>query len=288
MSVTAIVVNFNAGDALRQCVQALLNGSLVPGVVVADNASTDGSASELRSLYGKFPGLEILFNPTNLGFAAAVNACAKSVSADWALIINPDCEVAPDALEKLLEAVRQDERAALAGPLVRDADGRPERASLRRFPDPWNSLMTFSGLWRLGRWIPLVRGVPVNPAALPEETVEAEAVSGACMLVRRAALEDIGYMDEGYGLHCEDLDLMYRLREAGWRCLFVPQAAAVHGGGVSSRSRPMWVHTQKHLGMQRFFRKFQARRYPPPVRWLVHAGIWLHYIALAPVAWLKR
>ena len=80
MSVTAIVVNFNAGDALRQCVQALLNGSLVPGVVVADNASTDGSASELRSLYGKFPGLEILFNPTNLGFAAAVNACAKSVS----------------------------------------------------------------------------------------------------------------------------------------------------------------------------------------------------------------
>jgi GT2 family glycosyltransferase len=256
--------------------------------VVADNASTDGSAQALRSLYGNSPALEILCNPANLGFAAAVNACARPLRSDWLFIVNPDCEVAADTLERLLDAAQSDARAGVAGPRVSDAAGRMERASLRRFPDPWRSLMTFSGLWRLGRWLPLFRGVPVGSATLPETPAPAEAVSGACMLVRRRALEEVGYLDEGYGMHCEDLDLMYRLYQAGWHCLFVPQATAVHASGVSSRSRPLWVHRQKHLGMARFFRKFQAERYPRPLNWLVYSGIWLHYLLLAPIAWLRR
>ena len=288
MSITAIVVNFNAGEALQRCVQSLLDSTAHVNVVVSDNASTDGSAANLRSLYGAYPGIEILFNPANLGFAAAVNAVARMVRTDWILIINPDCEVARDTLELLCEAAGRDKRAGLAGPCVRGTDGRIERASLRNFPDPWNSLVTFTGLWRLGRWITVFRGVPVNEALMPGDVASAEAVSGACMMVRRQALEEIGYMDEEYGLHCEDLDLMYRLRQAGWHCLFVPQAAAVHASGVSSRSRPMWVHRQKHLGMARFFRKFQAAHYPLPVNWLVYTGIWLHYALLVPLVWVRR
>jgi GT2 family glycosyltransferase len=288
VSITAIVVNFNAGEALGNCVRALLDSTVNVGVVVADNASTDGSAENLRSLYGDYPGIEILFNPVNLGFAAAVNACARAVRTDWILIINPDCVVERDTIALLSDEAGRDERAALAGPGVLGRDGKLERASLRRFPDPWNSLMTISGLWRLGRWIPLFRGVPVDDASMPAGTVTADAVTGACMLVRRQALVEIGYMDEGYGLHCEDLDLMYRLHEAGWHCLYVPRARAVHTQGVSSRSRPMWVHRQKHLGMARFFRKFKAAEYPLPVNWLVYTGIWLHYALLAPFAWLRK
>lgn len=288
MPVAAVVVNYNAGEALQRCVRALYAGSLKPDVLVIDNASTDGSAELLNQKYGNRTGLELLFNPRNDGFAIAANRAIERLTAEWVLVINPDCVLGPTTLALLKQALESAPRAALAAPAVRDSHGRLEKAALRRFPDPWNSLMTILGLWRLGRWLPWLKGVPIRPQADSGETVVAEAVSGACMLLRRQAFCDVGGFDEGYGLHCEDLDLMYRLREAGWHCLYVPSADAVHEQGVSSRSRPLWVHRQKHRGMQRFFNKFQARQHALPMRWLVRAGIWLHYLATLPRAWLRR
>ena len=177
--------------------------------------------------------------------------------------------------------------AALAGPRVVGAEGSVLRGTLRRFPDPMRSLMTVTGLWRLERRHPRFRGVEIGPD-LPGTTVEAEAVSGACMLVRGDALRSLGGMDAAYGLHCEDLDLMFRLRQAGRPSLFVPSARVVHQQGVSSGSRPLWVHWQKHRGMQRFFRKFQAGAYPAPRRWLVIAGIWLRYAVTLPLTLIRH
>ncbi len=287
MSVTALVINFNAGQTLARCVQALVDSTIAPRIMVVDNASTDGSAERLKNLYGRFPGIEILFNPANLGFARAVNAAVKQLRSDQVLIINPDCIIHPAALALMQQAMAGENRAALAAPLVRNSAGKVEKATLRQFPNAWNSLMTMTGLWRLGRWIPVLQGVSVNSGQLPSEVVRAQAVSGACMLIRRDAMLEVGLLDEAYGLHCEDLDLMYRLHQAGWHCLFVPAAGAVHVQGVSSRSRPFWVHTQKHKGMARFFRKFQASNHWPPVRWLVYTGIWLRYLLLWPLVWFK-
>ncbi len=153
---------------------------------------------------------------------------------------------------------------------------------------PIGVLSTARGLWRLGCWFSAFKGVNRHHGALPDSNTTAEAVSGACMLVRRKAFEDAGGMDEGYGLHGEDLDLMYRLRLQGNHCVFVPAARVFHQQGVSTRSRPLWVHRQKHLGMQRFFRKFQARRYPLPVCWLVIAGIWLRYLLTFPLVLIRN
>jgi GT2 family glycosyltransferase len=108
------------------------------------------------------------------------------------------------------------------------------------------------------------------------------------MLIRKAPFLEAGGMDEAYGLHCEDLDLMYRMNERGHLCLFVPAARVFHQQGVSSRTRPVWVHWQKHLGMQRFFRKFQADNYIFPVRWLVTAGIWSRFLLKLPLAFFGR
>ena len=108
------------------------------------------------------------------------------------------------------------------------------------------------------------------------------------MLIRRSAFEAVAYMDEAYCMHCEDLDLMYRLAEKGWHCLYVPQAACVHLQGKSSRSRPTWVHYQKHRGMARFFRKFQAKTTSLPVRLLVYTGIWLRFVVLWPLVLVRR
>lgn len=288
MSVTALVINYNAGKSLQRCVGALMAGTLVPRVMVVDNASSDGSAKQLQSLYGNQGQLQILINPTNMGFARAINQSVKLIDSERMLVINPDCLVDRETLAHLQKALDEDESAALAAPCVLDNKGKPEKATLRRFPDPWNSLMTMTGLWRLGRWISVFRGVPFNAGKLPTETSRAEAVSGACMLIRRKCLVEVGLMDEAYGLHCEDLDLMYRFRDMGWHCLFVPAAKAVHEQGVSSRSRPFWVHKQKHKGMARFFRKFQAPAYGFPVRWLVYSGIWIRFVLLTPLVWIRK
>jgi GT2 family glycosyltransferase len=288
MSVTTIIVNYNAGEVLRECVEALLESSVRSRVVVVDNASSDKSAENLFKLFRNNEAVKIHFNAVNLGFAPAVNSVARTSEKDWLLILNPDCIVETETLGNLLDAMESDKRAALAGPVVLDEKGVVQRATLRRFPDPWKSLMATSGLWRLGKWFPALQGIELEVSKLTGSTQACEAVSGACMLIRRSALEEVGYLDEKYAMHCEDLDLMFRFRQEGWHCLFVPQARCVHKQGLSSRSRPSWVHFQKHRGMARFFGKFQARSTFLPFRILVYMGIWLRFIFLWPLILIRR
>lgn len=288
MTVATIIVNFNAGETLGHCVKALLKSKVHTNVTVVDNASSDRSAQKLQNQYGNQQGINFLFNQANLGFAPAVNAVARRAEADWILILNPDCMLEPETLGRLKSALEKDDQAALAGPAVLDEKGQIQRATLRRFPDPWKSLMSTSGLWRLGKWFPAFHGVEVDVTKLTGSTEICDAVSGACMLVRHSALEAVDYLDEDYAMHCEDLDLMFRLKEHGWHCLFVPQASCIHKQGLSSRSRPTWVHFQKHRGMVRFFGKFQAKSTFLPLRMLVYAGIWFRFIILWPLVLIRR
>lgn len=288
MSIAAIIVNYNAGETLAFCVKALLKNTEASRVTVVDNASSDRSAEELNHLYGNRQGVEFLYNRKNIGFAPAVNAVARQSDADFILILNPDCILEPKALERLRTALERDPDAGLAGPSVLDAGGSMQKATRRYFPDPRKSLMASTGLWRLGKWLPLFQGIEMASVSSVHEPEICEAVSGACMLVRRPALEAVGYLDEAYAMHCEDLDLMYRLKQQGWHCLFVPEARCEHLQGLSSSSRPNWVHFQKHRGMARFFKKFQASSYAFPIRWLVYTGIWLRFLVLWPLVLIKR
>ena len=286
--IRVIVINFNAGDALQRCVASVLASQQPVRLVVADNASTDGSCERLRARYARNPRMEILENPINFGFARAVNALALHASETYLLILNPDCELYPGALAALRQALEQDAGAALAAPKVLDRQGRIMRGTLRAFPDPWKALMSGSGLWRLGgRW-PAFRGVEAPAAAMPEAVSRAEAVSGACMLLRRADFQSVGGFDEAYAMHFEDLDLMLRLRQQQRYCLYVPQARVYHQAGISSRSRPWWVHRHKHLGMLRFFNQHQHALHAAPVRWLTVASIWAHYLLTLPRVLLRR
>jgi len=286
--IEAIIVNYNAGDALTRCVQSVIDQQAPARILVTDNASADGSIEHLQRVIDLPQVVQIRVNSENLGFARAINQATRELSVEsrYLLILNPDCEMLPGSLQALCAALDNDPSAALAGPLVVDRQGRPMRGTLRRFPDPWSALLTFSGLWRLGRWFPSLGGVEKR-AQLPVETMPAEAVSGACMLIRTSEFLSAGGMDGEYGLHCEDLDLMFRLHRKGLHCLFVPAARVFHAQGVSSSSRPLWVHWQKHRGMQRFFIKFQANQYQPVLRWLVIVGIWLRFAVTLPLAWLK-
>lgn len=287
MSVTAIVVNYNAGDLLGDCVQSLIDNGATD-VRVVDNASSDGSLDRLRGRYGRHPSVRTLSNPSNIGFGPAVNAVLPSVDRERILVINPDCHLADGALDRLMAALDETPGAALAGPRVTDPDGRLEPAACRYFPTPRRAFMTYSGLSRLARRFPGLAGVSDPGAEAHAAPTAVEATSGACMLIRVAPLRDVGGFDEAYTLHCEDLDLMIRLREAGWETLYVPGAGAVHVQGVSSASRPLWVHRQKHRGMARFFRSHVASAHGLPTRALVRLGIWAHWALLWPLMWVRR
>jgi len=287
-STRVIIINFNAGEALLRCVAAVLATHEPLTVVVADNDSTDRSCEILRSRFGSAPRLSILENPLNLGFGPAVNACAQSATEPYLLILNPDCELFPNTLLQLRQALEQDTGAALAAPLVVDHEGNMMRGNLRRLPDPWTALATGTGLWRLSSWLPVFTGVEMRSRDFPENTSEAEAVSGACMLLRTESFRSLGGFDESFSMHFEDLDLMARIQQSGQHCLFVPQARAVHQAGVSSASRPLWVHRQKHAGMQRYFRKHVFNHHGLLARALVSAANGLHYLLTLPAALLRQ
>jgi len=287
-STRVIVVNYNAGDALQRCVASVLASREALHLIVADNDSTDGSCERLRSLYASNPRIEILENGSNLGFASAVNACAAVGSEPYLLILNPDCELYPGALGKLKLALESDPDAALAAPCVVDRNENIQRGTLRHFPDPWKAITTSTGLARLGRVLPFLAGVESAADELPCETVRADAVSGACMLIRREDFARCGGFDERFQMHFEDLDLMFRLKQTGRHRLYVPSSRVFHQPGTSSSSRPWWVHRQKHLGLQRYFDKHRPGAQSAAGRWSTIVAIWAHYLVTLPLVMMRR
>ena len=272
--ISTVVVNYNAGELLRSCVDSLLNCPREIEVIVVDNASTDGSLDALRGL----PCVQIIKNPSNLGFAAACNQGARAASAPFLLFLNPDSAFKPGVLSKLLDAMIEDERVGMVGGLLANPDGTEQAGGRRAVPTPWRSFVRAFGLHRFqDRWPRLFYDFHLHRQPLPDRPIEVEAISGACMLVRREAVADVGLWDEDYFLHCEDLDWCMRFRQKGWKILFVPSARITHALGACGRGRPVFVEWHKHRGMLRFYRKFFRHQYPGGLMWLVTLGVWLRF-----------
>lgn len=279
-AISVVVVSYHSGRCLRECVtRVLASTGVTVEVIVVDNASTDDSVAVAQALADAEPRVTVISNPDNRGFAVACNQGAGSARYPCLLFLNPDCFVAPDTLALTSEALRQTPAAAAAGALVLNPDGRPQRGCRRRIPDPVRAFYRVSGLSRLG----LARFADFNQEqqALPERAQAVEAISGSYLMIRREDFRQMGGWDEGYFLHCEDLDLCQRLAERGRSILFVPEARAMHLQGESSRRTPLKVEWYKHRGMWRFYRKFQARRYGALISGLVQVGITAHFLGRA-------
>ena len=283
--ISTIIVNYNTGEFLRSCVDSLLNCPLETEVIVVDNASTDHSLDALAGL----PNVQIIKNATNVGFATACNVGIRVASAPFLLFLNPDCFFKPDTLIRLLEAMRFDERVGMGGGLLVNPDGTEQAGGRRAIPTPWRSFVRAFGLARFAdRWPRIFFDFHLLKQPLPNHNIEVEAISGACMMVRREAIQDVGEWDERYFLHCEDLDWCMRFRQKRWKILFVPSARVTHTLGVSSRSRPIFVEWHKHKGMIRFYRKFFRRQYPGVLMGLVALGVWLRFGLVAGYYTVKR
>ncbi|SCY43841.1 glycosyltransferase family 2 protein [Nitrosospira sp. Nsp13] len=279
-SVSVVIVNYNAGQFLTACIDSAL--AQVSEVLVVDNASTDLSLELCTERFPEEPKLKIIRNTTNFGFAAACNIGIARAAGAYVLFLNPDCVLRADSLQRMVQMLESSPEAGMVGGLLTNEDGTEQAGGRRAVPTPWRSFVRAFGLYRFARFWPRVfYDFHLHKQALPDRPIEVEAISGALMLVRREAIEDVGLWDEGYFLHCEDFDWCMRFRQKGWKILFVPDAPVMHHKGVCSRSRPIFVEWHKHKGMMRFYRKFFRHQYPGVLMWLVALGVWLRFAAVA-------
>ena len=271
-----IVVNYNAGALLAACVQSALAEN-ARKVIIVDNGSQDDSLALVEKVQDP-ERIQVIRNGNNLGFSAACNIGATVSNASTLLFLNPDSVLAPGTLQRMIEVLESDPGIGMVGGMLRNPDGTEQPGGRRQFPTPKQAFVRAFGLSRLARWFPnLFADFSLHEHPLPTQPVAVEAISGACMLVKRKALQEVGLWDEGYFLHCEDLDWCMRFHLKGWQVVFVPDAPVIHEWGACSGKRPFFVEWHKHRGMLRFYQKFFRNQYSTLLWWLVVQGVWLRF-----------
>ncbi|MDB5097599.1 MAG: glycosyl transferase family 2 [Cyanobacteria bacterium RYN_339] len=260
MKTTVVVVSWNTRELLLACLAAL--ESHAPGVPVwvVDNASSDESAAAVAE---RFPAVRVIANVENVGFARANNQVLRQVTTSYAWLLNPDTEIRPGALEGLEAALDDHPNAAVAGSALFNPDESPQACS---FPFP-----TPLGTWAEWLYLPagLARRRDVLFKLAPRRTEgETDWVLGASLLVRKAAMEAVGLLDEGYFMYSEELDWCARFREAGWATRLALASEVVHHGGASTRQVPDQMLISLFRTRARFFRRHAPAWWFGPLMWV--------------------
>ncbi len=268
--VSVCIVSWNVAEDLRACLESLRAQITPPSyeVIVADNASRDESVAMVRE---QFPEVRLIVNEENLGFARATNQTLRAARGRYLLMLNPDTVLEPDSLRKLVERAEAHPEAGIIAPRLVYPDGSLQY-SCRRFPTIQAALFrnTF-----LGRLFPHARSASHYVMADWAHDVEREVdwASGACLLIRREAYEQVGELDEGFVWGSEDVDYCYRMHKAGWRVLFTPETTVVHAVGRSTDQVVVPTIIRTHRGMYRLYSKHFASN--PLSRLLVWLGVGL-------------
>jgi GT2 family glycosyltransferase len=219
-------------------------------VFVVDNASADGTAEAVAR---EFPAAHLIANDANLGFVRANNQALALCRGRYALLLNPDAEACPGALSRLVAAADADSAIGVAGPTLLYPDGTIQ-PSRRRFPTLATALVESTVLQRwLGDSSMLRRFYVADRSDAEEQDVD--WLVGACLLVRREAILQVGLLDERFFMYSEEVDWCHRIRGAGWRVRYLPAAKVVHHEGKSSEQVPVTRHFYFHDSRCRYFRK---------------------------------
>ncbi len=285
MHLSIIIVSWNTKDLLArglESVQAQFGVALNPKeveVFVVDNASGDGSAEMVAE---RFPSVRLIANRENVGFARANNQALAQASGDAILLLNPDAILHPGALAALLDFLASHPQAAAVGPRLLNADG-----SLQ--PSCHPMLTPEREFWRL---IFLDRLFPRATYAMHRwDTITSrrvEAIKGACLLLRRQALHQVGWLDDAYFMYTEEVDLCYRLSQAGWELWYEPAAVVTHFGGASADQLPDEMVMQLHRSKVHFYRKFGGEARAQRFKMLVRLAYWPRLLAARLASALGR
>lgn len=259
-SLSIVIVAHDSRPHLSACLRSIYQHADAPPleVILVDNGSRDGGADAARQ---EFPQLALVTAPGNLGFAAGANLGIRQAKGNYVLLLNPDTEVGAGALRTMVEFLEATPDAGVVGPRLLNPDGSLQ-LSCRAFPGRWTALAHRQALLtRLFPWNPLSRRYLLTDwdhgSVRPVDWV-----AGACLMTRRAVLERVGLLDEGFFLFAEDVDFCKRVWDAGWKVYYVPEAVALHHVGVSERRDAARLILARHRSMLRYHHK-HFRPYGP-------------------------
>ena len=251
IDLSIIVVNWNTKEDLLYCLESIfkMGTGIQREVIVVDNGSRDGSGVEVKKT---FPAVHLIQNDRNVGFGKATNQGFKNSSGRYVLLLNPDTQVKEGAVERLTSFMDTHSDAGLSGAQLLNGDGSKQN-SIANFPSIATELLNKSLL----RW--------VFPKRFPGKgreysgPIEVESVIGACMMVRREALDQVGLLDEDYFLFLEETDWCYRIKKAGWKIYHVPQTEVFHFQGKSAETDKKRARVEYFRSRYHFFKKNKGR-----------------------------
>ena len=256
---SVIIVNFNAGIYLARCLESLRRNlaGVEHEVCVVDNASTDGSVEEVA---GRFSSVRLVKCPENGGFSHGINVGLAHTHGDVVMWLNPDAELLDGGIAEVIRVLEERPSAGIVGPQIVSPDGTIQ-LSCRSWPSYKTALFN--------RYSLLTRLLPTNPYSREylkadwDHSTEREVdwVSGCCLVHRRRVAMDLGGLDEGFFMYCEDVDFCRRASQAGWRVSYIPTMRVLHniGGSTSTAKRRMII--ERHRSMWRYYRKhFEGTR----------------------------
>lgn len=289
MRLSVIVVSYNVRGHLGLCLDAALTAMerLGPGrseLIVFDNASSDGSADWVELNY---PQVEVCASPKNVGFSAGNNAAYAMSSGEYVLLLNPDTVVAEDTFAKVLQHADSHPEIGAIGVPMFDGSGRWLPESKRGMPTPWASFCRLSGLWRLAPKTNALNRYYWGAVPM-DQTSEVEVLSGAFMWMRRAALEQVGMLDESFFMYGEDIDLSIRIIEGGWVNHYFSEAPIIHFKGESTKKGSLSYVRIFHDAMQIFSEKHFAGTQALAMRVMIRMGIQLRAVSAFVNGWMSR
>ncbi len=254
--ISVIIVNWNTRELLLQCLRSLIETTdPAPEIIVVDNGSRDGSAEAVGAV---FPQVQVIRNLTNLGFAGANNIGIRRSTGDTVCLINSDVVVLDDCLEKMRGYMERHPAIGILGPKILWPDGKTVQRSCMGFPTFWNMLCRSLGIDSLFPGQRLFGGHLMT--FWPHDTLrEVDVINGCFWMIRRAAMDEVGLLDENFFMYAEDLDWCKRFFDAGWKIVFYPDAAAIHYGGASSAVMPIRFYVEKQRANFQYWDKHHGR-----------------------------
>lgn len=280
--ISVVIVNWNTCALLAKCVAAVEQeaASVLHDIWVVDNGSRDDSVAMLRR---KFPHVHVIESQTNLGFAGANNLAMQRSEGRYLLLLNTDAIVAPGSILALLDLAERTPRAGIIGARLLNPDGSFQ-ASHTDFPTLWQEFLILTTIGRRlhSSWY---------PSHGPEEAKgpqRVDYVQGACMLVRRDALAEVGGLDEGYFMYAEEVDWCRRMADRGWEVWYQPTAKIVHIGGASSAKRKTSREADLYRSRVRYFRIHHGRLQAEVLKAMIVVVTGMKQIGHALMRWFTR
>jgi GT2 family glycosyltransferase len=248
MDLSVVIINWNTKELLITCLDSLFSGGLISEeqVWVVDNASSDGSAEAIEKY---FPNINLIITPENVGFGAANNLAILHINKKYVWFLNPDTEVRSAALTTLINFMESNPSAGAAGSKFLNPDGSLQ-TSCYPFPtvsrECWR-LLHLDTIWTYGGY---------NQAHWnPNEVREVDVLQGASLILRKEVLDQVGLFDEDYFMYTEEVDLCFRVKNAGWHLFWVPQSEVIHYGGQSTQQAATEMFISLYQTKLLFFKK---------------------------------